>query len=489
MELAVRAFPARIAELGFSAQLPSDWKAHELPKEDVDFSNPARCLALAIVTAPHAAIVYSFAARPAYEDGTLQDWAWFLLNQHEIKPRALGAGEVAGVPAVVGEAEQESELGPMVVYFAFLEDGGRLINLTLSTPEMFADTMRQPWFALLESFTLEKPMGSRFSADAAGAPASASAEEPASLETPATDDAERVCTFAEFALADSPATLDPEHPINANLRDRGIGLVPNVIRTDDAEKRATLAAGAIEAEFDVPYGWHVIDDGQRTLLLDPSGEVQINLSLLPLEGRDTDGVLNDLEAQMRQDYPHPEFLRLSRGGIHALGARNIADAGQPIEQYHLLYPSRRPTMVLRARVTSTPARVIGALNLAEILLGSCRYAPSPREAPPPSDEPWWWQQALEFERQDRLEDAERVIREGVPHLAFASMIAELYLLRMLRLKEAGDAEGALAAFRKSNDFIYFYASMATSGGEGAALSLARDRFRARLVAAYGSDPE
>lgn len=488
MNFTARTFPARIAELGFTAQLPSDWVAHQLPLEDLDFSNPATCAPLAIVTAPHAAIVFAFAARPAYDDGTLHDWAWFLLNHNEIRPSAIGAGSVGSVPAVIGEAVQESELGRMVVRFAFLEDGGRLINLTLSVPEMFEETVRGAWFALLESFSLETPKGSRFTADSV-MPAPGKVED-VQAEAETQQESAQACTFAGFALADTADTLDPEHRINANLRDRGVGLVPNLVQTDDAEKRATLAAGAIVAQFDVPYGWHVIDDGKRTLVLDPGGAVQINLSLIPFEGRSEEELLDDLEAQARQDYPAPEFLRLGQGRIRALGVRNIADNGEPIEQYHLLYPYPKPTLSLRARVTATPARAVGSLNLAELILESCLFGPTARTAEPRrSDQPAWLTQAQALEAADRLDEAERVIRDGCPHLSFARIIAELYLGRMVRLKNAGDGAGALEAFKKSSQFIFFYASLATSGGEGAALSAERDAFRAQLVAAYGADPE
>lgn len=159
-----RTFPARIADLGFTANLPSDWIAHELPTEEVDFSNPTFPVPLTIVTAPHAAIVFAFAARPAYDDGTLNDWATYLLNHNQLQPRAIGLDQAAGVPAVIGEAVQPSDIGPMVVRFAFIEDGGRLINLTFSAPEVLADSVRDAWFAMLQSFTLETPKGSRFNA-------------------------------------------------------------------------------------------------------------------------------------------------------------------------------------------------------------------------------------------------------------------------------------------------------------------------------------
>lgn len=164
LNLTARTFPARIAELGFTAQLPADWIAHELPTEDADFSDPTKCVPLAIVTAPHAAIVFVFAARPAYDDGTTLDWATYLLSHNQLKPRAIGSDAVAGVPAVIGEATQESEVGTILVRFAFLEDGGRLINLSLTAPEILADAVRDAWFAMLQSFTLETPKGSRFPA-------------------------------------------------------------------------------------------------------------------------------------------------------------------------------------------------------------------------------------------------------------------------------------------------------------------------------------
>ena len=106
--------------------------------------------------------MFVFAARPAYDDGTLHDWASFLLNHNQIKPRATGSDKVAGVAAVIGEATHESELGTMIVRFAFLEDGGRLVNLSLTAPELLADAVRAAWFAMFQSFTLETPKGSRF---------------------------------------------------------------------------------------------------------------------------------------------------------------------------------------------------------------------------------------------------------------------------------------------------------------------------------------
>lgn len=166
LQLTARHFPARIADLGFTAELPADWISHALPDEDVDLADPTVFVPLAVVTAPHAAIVFAFAARPAHGEGTLHDWTWYHLSQESLQPRAVGRDAVAGVAAMCGEAVQPSELGPMVVRFAFLEDGDRLVHFSLSAPELFADSVRDAWFALLRSFTLETPRGSRFALEA-----------------------------------------------------------------------------------------------------------------------------------------------------------------------------------------------------------------------------------------------------------------------------------------------------------------------------------
>jgi hypothetical protein len=409
MDLALRKFPDRIAELGFSAQLPTDWIAHELPPEEPDFASPTTFFPLAIVTAPHAAIVFAFAARPAYDDGTLHDWAWYHLNNNQLTPRAIGPGSIAGVTAMVGEATQASELGTMVVRFAFFEDGGRLINLTLTAPELLADAVREAWFAMIGAFALETPKGSRFTEETA-TPAQPVAvdpdieahkvvmEQPESAQAPTP---EEPSTFAAFAFADTAASLDPEVTINANLRDNGIGLVPKVIATDDAAKCATLGSGAVLAQFKVPYGWHVIDDGKRALVLHPKDEVQINLDLLPIGERGYDGVLDELEAQVRADYSDPQCIRVAYNRIHALSVRNIAVNGEPIEQVHMLFPHASEGSVLRARITTTPDQITAACNLAELILESCTFGLG-NDQRPCGDRPVWWYAALDLEEQGQL---------------------------------------------------------------------------------------
>lgn len=102
--------------------------------------------------------------------------------------------------------------------------------------------------------------------------------------------------------------------------------------------------------------------------------------------------------------------------------------------------------------------------------------------------PDWWLRARALEQADQLEAAEALIRSSVPTLHFAHAIADLYRARMNRMAAQADRAGALDAYRKARTFIYFFASMATSGSEGEALSAERDAFMTELIAEFGADP-
>jgi hypothetical protein len=520
--LPLRRFPSRIAQLGFAVGLPADWISHPLPDEQPDFADPSLLVPLAAVTAPHAAIVWAAAARPAYGDGTLSDWARYLVAQHGLTLRAFGEGQLGSLPALVGEAVQDSEVGPLRVRFVFAEDGGRLINLTLTAPEMLADAVVTMWFSGLASFALEDPHGATVplwpavvpapSTDAVAAmagitpvdaelPADATlshvAAEPdaapvaASLAAPdaapdAGPDAESDVApsaarpFAVHARAEGASTLDAEHPVNRRLRDNGVGLVPRVVDVDARQQCATLACGSITAQLTLPLGWHVIDDGRRVLVFEPAGEVQVHLDLLASEESGHGGALDQLEAQARRDYPAPEFQRLSAGRLSALAVRGIADGDQPLEQFHLLIDGPDTGHLLRARVTATPATAAAAANMGELILDSAVFGSFAATTQASDHGPDWWMAALLMERADRLAEAEQCITDAIDHIGAAIQVAELYRQRMLRLQDEGQPGEGLKAREAAIRWAHHYAACATSGGEGAALTRERDAFISRL---------
>ena len=527
-----RTFDARVAELGFTLPLPPDWISHELPSEEPDFGNPTLLVPLAVVTAPHSALIFAIAARPAYEDGSLHDWARYLLEHNGLTPRTLGIHAVGTLPAIVGEAVQPSDMGPMVVRFAFCEDGRRLLNLTLTAPEMLAGTVQGLWFEILSQFVLTTPRGPTVpvmsgtpvgnveapespAAAVAAAKAAALVEEARAaaakaaaqigqvpVESPITRSRspDAPTTFRSHALADSPATLDPEHPINANLRERGIGLTPNLLAVDAADCRATLGSGALGSVMDVPFGWHVLDDGARTLLLDPSNEVQIHIELVPRDDRDNGTILDAYESEAMDAYPSPRFARHTEGEIFGLAVSGIHTGNEAIEQVHLFRELRPDGMMIRARITSTPGRVDASTNLAEQILRSARHGiPSEPEdeemagagaemseevpapsIPTPERPPAWFLRAQQLEEAGEIEAAERLIKDSIPNAWYAHAIADLHRDRMFRFQKAGDLVAARAARKAAVDWIGTFTTFATSGGEGAAFSYDRDLFLAAL---------
>lgn len=104
-----------------------------------------------------------------------------------------------------------------------------------------------------------------------------------------------------------------------------------------------------------------------------------------------------------------------------------------------------------------------------------------------SNQPEWWRRARALEAQGKFEEAERAITDAVDHIGAYASVAELHAQRMRRLMAAGDEAGAMEARTRAADWIRAYAGLATSGGEGAALSLERDEFLAEIGVPLAQD--
>lgn len=97
-----------------------------------------------------------------------------------------------------------------------------------------------------------------------------------------------------------------------------------------------------------------------------------------------------------------------------------------------------------------------------------------------SQKPDWWTRARELEAAGKLKEAEDLLHDAIPCQAFALEIAEMYRDRMIRLRQSGNHADADAARSEAVKWAHFYASQATSGGEGTAMSVERDAFLATL---------
>lgn len=133
----------------------------------------------------------------------------------------------------------------------------------------------------------------------------------------------------------------------------------------------------------------------------------------------------------------------------------------------------------------TPPRVIPAF-----------HDPSKRQmiVPPPAknlgpmNTTAWARAAQSTEGPDRLEAVEKEMLAAIDHIGVAGSIAEIYAERMRAFQRAGNEPRAIAAFKLAMQWMYSYASSATSGGEGAALSYECDQFRESLAREFGYDP-
>ncbi len=114
--------------------------------------------------------------------------------------------------------------------------------------------------------------------------------------------------------------------------------------------------------------------------------------------------------------------------------------------------------------------------------------PPPEKKLGPMNTAAWRRAAQSTDGPDQLEDIEKEMRRAIDHIGVAGSIAELYAERMRAFQRAGNEPRAIAAFKLAVDWMGTYASWATSGGEGAALSYERDQFRAALAREFGYDP-
>jgi hypothetical protein len=133
----------------------------------------------------------------------------------------------------------------------------------------------------------------------------------------------------------------------------------------------------------------------------------------------------------------------------------------------------------------TPPRVIPAFHDQS---KRQMIVPPSEKKPAPMNTTAWTRAAQSTDGPDRLEAIEEEMRRSIDHIGVAASIAEMYAQRMRTFQRAGNEPRAIAAFKLAVDWMGTYASWATSGGEGAALSYERDQFRAALAQEFGYDP-
>jgi len=370
--------PARIADLAFSYLRPANFHVVQVPDERPDFDQPTTFFPLQVVMANFGAVLFSAVARPAYADGTVQDWAEFLARESQLEIVSLRPGVLGGLPCLMVEVLQTSEAGLMRMRTALLEDGKRLLNVSIMAPDAIWPSLEPTLQVALGSFRLAEPRGTstpllrsavKPAVECAPAAPQAPAAEPPRT-SPSAPTAGQPPAPAELALADDTASLDPELPFNVRLRDSGVGLVPRMLEMYSEEKYVVIGAGAVASTFKLPFGWHVMDDGRRTLVFDAGGRIQISLNLRRDDG-DARALLAQILEQARAEQPEIDPLLIDFAtDLPGLVLRNLRDGDDVLVQAYLVKHLRDDGLAHVARVTASPDDMTRAMNLVEVILGS-----------------------------------------------------------------------------------------------------------------------
>ena len=377
--------PAEHAGLTCRFLKPADFTLAEIPSTPPDFSDAGQFLPLAVAMTSVGPMVFSVAARPAFEDGAVSQWLEYICRKEGYPHSPVAETRIGGLPAVWCDATQAMDNGTvMKMRFVLLEDGGRLFQMSAMAPEIFwsvAVVKMEPMLASLElrevrgtvvallpgrSAPLATPTLTPAPTAAATAPATAASEPPVSQASEPTLESARLqpADLIALALADDVASLDADHPVNANLRDRGVGLVPRVAGIDTGSKSVRLAAGAVEGFFRLPFGWHAIDDGRRTLIFDAGGCLQVNLSQRLHEGRTLAEMGHELLLQYLENQPDLPMVESRMGELVVSGVRNVTIGPEVLDQFFMVRDLGWEGRYLVAKISATSEHTVRGLNLA-----------------------------------------------------------------------------------------------------------------------------
>jgi hypothetical protein len=377
---------------------PADFKIAELPPSETNFSDGGVFLPLAVALTQYGPMVFTVAARPAYDDGAVSQWLEYICRKEGYEHSPVTEIRIGDLPAVTCDALQKADDVTMKMRFVLFEDGGRLFQMSAMAPEALWSSAIEKLAPMLSSLELREPRGTKVPLKPGAPPPtqkpekSAEAPAPAPVAAKPADDAPATppgksaaptarLTTAELialALAEDASSLDSENQMNVNLRNRGAGLVPRVSKVDKATKSALVAAAAVQGSFRVPFGWHVIDDGKRTLVFDAGGQIQVNLSQRLREGESTRDFARGCLQQYLDLQPDLKQAELELDGIAGAGVRDAKIESETLDQYFLVRDIGRTNLFLVARVTAKSEDATRALNLAGDIMATFDGPPSDR---------------------------------------------------------------------------------------------------------------
>jgi hypothetical protein len=160
IELVSTRFPARIADLEFTIDVPPDFVRPELPQEEPDFDNTTVSFPLAMVVSPVALVLVAVAARPVYETGSVLQWMRYLAGHFGMTLRNVRTDTVAGGQrAIFADGDQEQDGTPLRFTLVAFEDGGRFITAHAMCPAVMWPSFGEALERAVRSIVLARPMG------------------------------------------------------------------------------------------------------------------------------------------------------------------------------------------------------------------------------------------------------------------------------------------------------------------------------------------
>ncbi len=180
-------------------------------------------------------------------------------------------------------------------------------------------------------------------------------------------------SFKDFALSSTTECLDPEHKLNAYMRDNGIGQMPNVAGLDIENLSATFACDAIQCYITVPLGWFIFDDGRRVLVYDEDSQVQVNFELGSSEGLTDVDIIEQVIVQHVNNVEGAEWRTMELAGMKTLAIRGIPMQGEYVDQVYIIKATPDPNTWLIVRTTCLPSATIETMNMVEVMLDAIRY--------------------------------------------------------------------------------------------------------------------
>jgi len=91
-----------------------------------------------------------------------------------------------------------------------------------------------------------------------------------------------VATYASFALSADSSSFAPDSAENKGLLDKGFGSPVRVQRVLD--RHVQVASPAAKLLLTLPFGWRGFDDGKRTRMFTPNGNIGITVQSLSTDG-------------------------------------------------------------------------------------------------------------------------------------------------------------------------------------------------------------